>query len=137
MDSTGDIHVIKKIKLLKPYLTQFYSPLKAIPSENSNKPVDPPQDIGVMALVAMMEPLTEYSSSKGPQSPLSICHGNKIWGILDTGSNGDLFFHEKGKPKPFSFLAGWCQSLGIHQIVSSTRSKLRIKFLDDYANSEH
>jgi hypothetical protein len=53
--------------------------------------------------------------------------------LLDTGSNGDLFFHEKGKPKPFPYLTrqvpkSWHTSNGTFHMHG--RGKLRIKFLD-------
>ncbi len=59
-----------------------------------------------MALVAIMESANENLSSKGPQIPLRSHPSNKIWVLLDAGFNGELFFHEKGKPKPFPHLTG-------------------------------
>ena len=58
---------------------------------------------------------------------------NKIWVHLDTGSKGDLFFHERGKPKPFPYLTrqvpkSWHMSNGTFHVHG--RGKLRIKFLD-------
>ena len=87
-----------------------------------------------------MEPATENLSSKRPQIPLMSRPSNKIWVLLDTGSNGDLFFHEKGKPKPFSYLnrqvpKSWHSSN--ETFHTHGRGKLRIEFLDYLANREY
>ncbi len=65
---------------------------------------------------------------------------NKIWVLLDMGSNGDLFFHEKGKPTPFPYLTrqvpkSWQTSNGTFHMHG--RGKLRIKFLDYSASREY
>ena len=93
-----------------------------------------------MAVVAIMETVTENSSSKRPQIPLMSRPSNKIRVLLDTGSNGDLFFHEKGKSKPFPYLArqvpkSWHTSNGTFHMHG--RGKLRIKFLDYSASREY
>ncbi len=93
-----------------------------------------------MALVAIMEPLTENLSSKCPQIPLKSHPSNKIRVLLDTGSNRDLFFHEKGEPKPFPYLSrqvpkSWHTSNGTFQ--TNGRGKLRLKFLDYSASKEY
>ena len=109
--------------------------IKAIPSKKSNKPVDP----GVTAVVAIMEPATELSS-KRPQIPLTSHPSNKIRVLLDMASNGDLSFHEKGKPKHFPYLTrqvpkSWHTSNGTFHMHG--RGKLRIKFLDYSASREY
>ena len=91
-----------------------------------------------MAVVAIMEPATENLSSKRPQIPLMSRPSNKIRVLLDTGSNGDLFFHEKGKPKPFPCLTrqvpkSWHTSNGSFQTTG--RGKIRVKFFE-YSNSK-
>ncbi len=78
--------------------------------------------------------------SKGPQIPLRSCPSNKIWVLLDTGSNGDLFFHEEGKPKPFPYLTrqvpkSWHTSNGTFHKYG--RGKLRIKFIDYSVSREY
>ncbi len=93
-----------------------------------------------MAVVAIMEPATENSSSKRLQIPLMSCPSNKIWVLLEMGSNGDLFFHEKGKPKPFLYLTrqepkSWHMSHGTFHMHG--RDELRIKFLDYSASREY
>ena len=132
--------MVKKTKTSTCLVDTVSCPIKAIPSKNSNKPVDPPEDIGVMALVAIMEPATENLASKGPHIPLRSCPSNKIRVLLDTGSNGDLFFHEKGKPKPFPYLTrkvpkSWHTSNGTFHMHG--RGKLIIKFLDYSASREY
>ena len=93
-----------------------------------------------MAVVAIMEPATENWSSKRPQIPFMSHPSNKIWVLLDTGSNGDLFFHEKGKPKLFPYLTrqvpkSWHKSNGTFH--THGRGKLRIKFLDYSSSIEY
>jgi hypothetical protein len=51
-----------------------------------------------------MEPATEDSYSKCTEFHLKSSPSNKIMVLLDTGSNGDLYFHEKGMSKPFPCL---------------------------------
>ncbi len=140
MDSTGDIHVVKKTKTSKSLVDTVSCPIKAIPSKNSNRPVDPPEDIDVMALLAIMEPATEKLSSNGPQIPLNSHPSNKMRVLLDTSSNGDLFFHEKGNPKPFPYLSrqvqkSWHLTNGTMHMHG--RGKLRIKCLDYSASREY
>ncbi len=65
---------------------------------------------------------------------------NKIQVFLDTGSKGDLFFHEKGRPKPFPYLTrqvpkSWHMSNGTFH--THGRGKLRIKFLDYSTSREY
>ena len=96
--------------------------------------------MSVTALVAIMEPVTKKMSSKGPKHPLKNHPSNKIGVLLDTGSNGHLFFHEKGKPKPFPHLArqvpkSWHMSHGTFQ--TKGRGKVRIKFLEYSSSKEY
>ena len=125
--------MVKKTKTNKCLVDTHFSPIKAISSKNSNKPVDLPEDIGLTALVTIMEPATENLSSKGLQIQLRSSPSNKIWVLLDTGSNGELFFHKKGKPKPFSYQnrqvpKSWHTSNGTFHMHG--RGKLRFKILD-------
>ena len=131
-DSTGSLHGVKKTKTSSSLVDTHSCQIKAIPSRNSTKPVDPPEDIGVTAIVAIMEPATDLSS-KRLQIPLTSHPSNKIRVLLDTGSNGDLFFHEKGKPKPFSYLTrqvpkSWQSQIGpfIHMEGANSESNFLI-----------
>ena len=76
--------------------------------------------LGFTALIAIMEPLTESQSSRAYKQPLRSRPSNKIKVLLDSGSNGDLYFLQKGKDKPFPFLTrqgpkSWCTSNGSFQ----------------------
>ena len=57
--------------------------------------------VDVMALIAIMEPATESQSSRAYKQPLRSCPSNKIKVLLDSGSDGDLYFLPKGKDKRF------------------------------------
>jgi hypothetical protein len=57
--------------------------------------------LGVTALIAIMEPATESQSSSAYKQPLMSHPSNKIKVLLDSGSDGDLYFLQKGKDKPF------------------------------------
>ena len=85
------LHVVRKTKTGKILADTVSCPIKATPSKNSNKPVNPPEDIGIMALAAVMELVIENLSSKGQQTPLWSHLSNKVRVLLDTGSTGDLF----------------------------------------------
>ncbi len=87
-----DTTFVKKPKNSTSLVDTVSCPIKAIPSKNSNKPVDLPEDIGVTALVAIMEPATEKMSSKGPQITLRSRPSNKIRAPLDLPSNGTQTF---------------------------------------------
>jgi hypothetical protein len=43
--------------------------------------------LGVMALIAIMKPVTESQSSRAYKQPLRSCPSNKIKVLLDSGSN--------------------------------------------------
>jgi hypothetical protein len=60
--------------------------------------------LGVTALIAIMEPVTESLSSRAYKQPLRSRPSNKIKVLLDSGSDGDLYFIAKEKDKPFPYL---------------------------------
>ena len=71
---------------------------------------------------------------------MKSCPSNKIRVLLDMGSNGDLYFHEKAKPKHFPYLTwqvpkSWHTSNGTFK--THGRCKLRIKLLDYSASREY
>ncbi len=70
LDSTGSLHVVKKTKTSTSLVDTHSWPIKAILCKNSNKPVDPPEDVGVTALVAIMEPLAKIFILKGPTNSI-------------------------------------------------------------------
>ena len=58
--------------------------------------------LGVMALVTIMEPVTESQNFSKKNLPLKSHPSNKIKVLLD--SDGDLYFLQKGKDKLFPYL---------------------------------
>jgi hypothetical protein len=90
------------------------------------------EQVGVMALIAIMEPATESQSSREYKQLLRSHPSNKIKVLLDSGFNGDLYFLAKGKDKPFPYLTrqtpkSWRTSNGSFQ--TNGRGKIRLKFL--------
>jgi len=59
------------------------------------------KQLGVTALIAIMEPATESQSSRAHNQPLRSHPSNRIKVLLDSGSNGDLYFLPKEKSNPF------------------------------------
>ena len=57
--------------------------------------------LGVTALIAIMEPVTENQSSRAYKQPLRTDPSNKIRVLLDSGSDGDLYFLQKEKTNSF------------------------------------
>ena len=87
-----------------------------------------------------MEPATESQSSRAYKQPLRSHPSNNITVLLDSGSDGDLYFLPKGKYKPFPYLLGRHQSLGTFQMGASKangRSKLRFKIFEYSASREY
>ena len=96
--------------------------------------------LGVTALIAIMEPATESQSSRAHKQPLRSRPSNKIKVLLDSGSDGDLYFLQKGKDKPFPYLTrqapkSWRMSNGSFQ--TNGRGKLRLKFFEYSASREY
>jgi hypothetical protein len=59
------------------------------------------EQLNVMTLIAIMDPATESRSSRAYKQPLRSRPSNKIKVLLDSGSDGDLYFLPNGKDKPF------------------------------------
>ena len=98
------------------------------------------EQLGVTALIAIMEPATESQSSRAYKEPLGSCPSNKIKVLLESGSNGDLYFLPKGTDKPFPYLTrqapkSWCTSNGSFQ--TNGRGKIRLKFFEYSAWREY
>jgi len=107
--------------------------MKTINANTKNK-------LGVTALIAIMEPATESQSSRANKQPLRSRPRNKIKVLLDSGSNGDLYFLPKGKDKPFPYLTkqapkSWCMSNGSFQTKGG--GKLILKFFEYSASREY
>ena len=72
--------------------------------------------LGVIALIAMMEQVTVSQTSKAYKHPLRNRPSNKNKVLLDSASDGDLYFLWKGKDKPFPTWLGGHQSFYAHQM---------------------
>ena len=114
----------------------------ATASDLGHKPF-PIQDtmtsLGVTVVIAIMEPATESQSSRAYQQPVRSRPSNKITVLLDSGSDGDLYFLQKGKDKPFPHLTrqapkSWRTSNGSFQ--TNGRGKLRLEFFEYSASRE-
>ena len=96
--------------------------------------------LGVTAVIAIMEPTTESQSSRAYKQPLRSRSSNTIRALLDSGSDGDLYFLPKGKDKSFPYLTrqapkSWCTSNGSFQTHGS--GKFRLKFFEYSASREY
>ncbi len=96
--------------------------------------------LGVTTVIAIMEPATESQSSKAYKQPLRSHPSNKIRVLLDSGSDGDLYFLPKGKDKSFPYLTrqvpkSWRTSNGSFQTYG--RGKFRLKFFEYSASREY
>ena len=96
--------------------------------------------LGVTALVAIMEPATESQKFSRKKLPLMSHPSNKIKVLLDSGSNGDLYFLQKGTGKTFPYSKrqvpkSWHTLIGRFQ--TSGRANLRVKFFDYSTSREY
>ena len=108
--------------------------------KNPSPKISTKEKLGVTALIAIMEPATESQSSRVNKQPLRSRPSNKIRVLLDSGSDGDLYFLPKGKDKPFPYLTrqapkSWCTSNGSFQ--TNGRGKIRLKFFEYSASREY
>ena len=96
--------------------------------------------IVVTAIIAVMQPGTETQSSKGVKQPLGSCTSNNIKVILDSGSDGDLYFLGKGKHKLFLCLARQVPK-SCHRSNESfhenVKGKLKVNFFEYSASREY
>jgi hypothetical protein len=88
----------------------------------------------VTAVVAV----AKYSRAKPHKSSNKATKEKLIRVLLNSGSDGDLLFHEKGKTKHFPYLTrqvpcSWHTSNGVFQ--TKGRGKLPVKFFE-YTNSK-
>ena len=91
-------------------------------------------------MVAIMEPATESQKFSRKKLPLTSRPSNKIKVLLDSGSNGDLYFLQKGTDKPFPYSIrqvpkSWHTSNGRFQ--TNGRANLRVKFFDYSTRREY
>ena len=107
---------------------------------NPSPKISTKEKLGVTALIAIMEPATESQSSRVNKQPLRSRPSNKIRVLLDSGSDGDLYFLPKGNDKPFPYLTrqtpkSWRTSNGSFQ--TNGRGKIRLKFFEYSASREY
>ena len=93
-----------------------------------------------MALIAIMEPVTESQMFGRQKLPLTSCPSNKIKVLLDLGSDGDLYFLQKGTDKPFPYSKrqvpkSWHILNGRFQ--TNGRVNLRVKFFEYSTSREY
>ena len=93
-----------------------------------------------MAVIAIMEPVTESQELSRKKLPLVSCPSNKVKVLLDSGSDGDLNFLQKGTDKHFPYLKrqvpkSWHTSNGSFQM--NGRAKLRVKFFEYSMSREY
>ena len=91
-------------------------------------------------MVAIMEPATQSQAFKRHKQPLKGHPSNKIKVLLDSGSDGDLYFLQKGKDKPFPYLTrmvpkSWHMSNMSFQ--TNGRANLRVKCFDCSTSKEY
>ena len=82
-----------------------HTEIPKINNYGNNYQINTKDCLGVMALIAIMEPAIESQASRGIKQPLKSRLSNKIKVLLDSGSDGDLYFLPKGKGTPFPYLA--------------------------------
>ncbi len=154
MGSTGELGqlatVPNKIKRTKnnSYPTD---PIKTIPLENNASKLkqtkNSPQHVkpcGVTAVAAVLEAGSELSpkckTGKGciKTSSIKLPKRKIIRVLLDSGSDGDLMFHEKGTPKSYPYLTrqiskSWNTSNGIFHTKGKGSSQVKFS---EYSNSK-
>ncbi len=96
--------------------------------------------LSVTALITIMEPATESQKFSRKKIPLKSFPSNRIKVLLDSVSNGELYFLQKGKDKPFPHSKrqvpkSWHTSNGRFQ--TNVRSILRVKFFDYSTSREY
>ncbi len=134
--SCNKINVTNKINVSKDNTTMKTTNK----GKTQHKSKDTKERLGVTAVIAIMEPATESQSSRAHKQPLRSRPSNKIRVLLDSGSDGDVYFLPKGKDKPFPYLTrqvpkSWHMSNGSFQ--TNGRGKIRLKFFEYSASKEY
>ena len=62
--------------------------------KTQNQTENTKEQLGVMAVIAIMEPATERQSSRAYKQPLRCHPSNIIRVLLDSGSNGDFISYQ-------------------------------------------
>ena len=105
-----------------------------------NQTKDTKECLGVTAVIAIIEPATESQTSRAYKLPLGSHPSNNIRVLLDSGSDEDLYFLQKGRDKPFPYLTrqvpkSWCTSNWSFKTYG--RGKIRLKFFEYSASREY
>ena len=108
--------------------------------DGNNYQINTKDRLGVTALVAIMEPVTESQSCRVIKQPLKSHPSNKIKVLLDSGPDRDLYFLPKGKDKPFHYLTrqvskSWHTSNVSFQ--TNGRANIRVRFFEFSASREY
>ena len=93
-----------------------------------------------MALVAIMEPATESQNFSRKKLPLKSNPRNKIKVLLDSGCDGDLYFLQKGKVKPFPYLSRQVRKsshVTYGSFQTNGNANFRVKFSDYSTRREY
>ena len=82
--------------------------------------------------------MAKYGHAHHNKSSKKATNEKLIWVLLDSGSDGDLLFYQKGKPEHFPYLTrqvpcSWHTSNGVFH--TKGRGKLSIRFFE-YSNSK-
>ena len=87
-----------------------------------------------------MEPATESQTFSRKKLPLTSHPSNKIKVLLDSGSNGDLYFLQKGTDKPFPY-SKWQVPKSWHKLngrfQTNGRTNLSVKFFHYSTSREY
>ncbi len=98
----------------------------------------PPSKINKKGKVMAVAALAKYGQAHHHKSSKKAAKEKLIRVLLDSGSDGDLVFHEKGSPKHFPYLTrqvpcSWHTSNGVFH--TKGQGELPIKFFE-YSNSK-
>jgi len=123
-----------------PYRPMKTTEVSKITNKNPNngKIEQLPPTINEKGKVTAVVAIAKYSSAGHHKGSKKGAKEKLIRVLLDSGSDGDLLFHEKGTPKHFSYLTrqvpcSWHTSNGVFQ--TKGRGKLPIRFFE-YSNSK-
>jgi hypothetical protein len=120
---------------MKTTIASKITSISSNPNHNKTEQSPPSNEKGkVTAVVAV----ARYSQAQPHKSSKKATKAKLSRVLLDSGSDGDLLFHEKGTPKHFSYLTrqvpcSWHTSNGVFQ--TKGRGKLPIRFFE-YSNSK-
>jgi hypothetical protein len=149
LSGTEDLEIVERLGIKKSKKTKLdiYTPSNLIKtthephssnindefSKQRNDSLCPNKKQGVTVVMAVMvaENKSGHSSKKSPTKKL-------VRVLLDTGSDGDLLFHQKGTTKQFPYLTrqvpkSWCMLNGTFQMKG--KGDLQLKFFQ-YSNSK-